>query len=89
MEGALRESSVDRMAVMGVEEEARRGVWLAIVVDDEVDTEHDVLACSAFAFQHHVSMWAAKAAPQCLRVVGACHTSRSNSSPRYILTRLF
>lgn len=45
MEGALRERSVDRIAVMGVKEDARRGVLLDIVVDDEVDTKHDVLGC--------------------------------------------
>lgn len=45
MEGALRERSVDRIAFMGVKEDARRGVLLDIVVDDEVDTKHDVLGC--------------------------------------------
>lgn len=45
MEGALRERSVDRIAVMGVKEDARRGVLLDIVVDDEVDAKHDVLGC--------------------------------------------
>ena len=38
MDGALRDRSVERMAVIGVDG-ARWGVLVAIVVDDEVDDE--------------------------------------------------